>query len=70
MSEANGPRSRKIPTSAAHLGYDDHEVGNLGPGHCRGRTMYTTFVDYLSTHLVVAALVASGLWFYAAYPAQ
>jgi len=29
--------------------------------------MYTTIVDYLSTHLVVAALVASGLWFYAGH---
>jgi len=29
--------------------------------------MYTTIVDYLSTHLVVAALAASGLWFYAGY---
>jgi len=29
--------------------------------------MYTTTVDYLSTHLVVAALVASGVWFYAGY---
>ena len=29
--------------------------------------MYTTTVDYLSTHLVVAALVASGMWFYAGY---
>jgi hypothetical protein len=27
--------------------------------------MYTTIVDYLSTPLVAAALVASGLWFYA-----
>jgi len=29
--------------------------------------MYTAIVDYLSTHLVIVALVASGLWFYAGY---
>ena len=32
-----------------------------------GDFMYTAIVDYLSTHLVVAALAASGLWFYAGY---
>ena len=29
--------------------------------------MYKTIVDYLSSHLLVAALVASGLWFYGGY---
>ena len=29
--------------------------------------MYKSIVDFVSTHLVVAALVAFGFWFYAGY---